>query len=88
MAKPVTAVAFRPDAPVEVFAAHFKSEPFHSVIGELRVMNCTTVEETSFGFLHLVPVTDVPDTGLGIYVPPHYIAWMLKAPIEHRPGFV
>lgn len=86
MLKPVTAVAFRADAPlISAFPAFIKT--FATNNGPIPYMDCLRVSETSLGFLELVP-KDAPDGEFGIYVPPGDILWMLRSVAENRPAFV
>lgn len=87
MTRAVTAVAFRPDAPISLFDWALKT--MSTPDGPVRYMDCVEVGETSYGFLVLVP-KDGPEGGgeFGIYVPPSYILWMLRSTAERRPGFL
>lgn len=51
-------------------------------------MNCSEVQETSYGFLRLVPKAGEKHSGMALYVPPSAVAWMAQAERVQVVGFV
>lgn len=51
-------------------------------------MNCSEGQETSYGFLRLVPKEGEKHSGMALYVPPSAIAWMAQAERAQVVGFV
>lgn len=86
MSKPITAVAFRDDAPLDGLDGFLKWMRVKE--GSIRYMDCAEVAETSFGFLRLVPSDGLANGEFGIYVPPAYVQWMIRSTAENRPGFL
>lgn len=86
MGKPVTAVAFRDDAPMDAFDWALKT--MNTPSGPVRYMDCAEVAETGFGMLRLTPRADPASSEFGVYIHPHYVLWMIRSTTENRPGFL
>jgi len=87
MHKGVIAVMFRPDAPIDGFI-HLTQLSSMGQAGDVRYMDCDAVEETSFGFLRLIPKREnAGGVAMGIFVPPDYIMYMLQGAESPKVGF-
>lgn len=83
--KPITAVALRTDCalPLEGIQHKLMETPF----GALAVLNCTEVQETSYGFVRLL-LKEEGTPELALTVPPGAVAWMLQAEKPSLLGFL
>lgn len=84
--KPVYGVAFVAGIPIELSLFGAKTVDLES--GPVEMINCLEVRETSFGFLQLVPKPDGDVPIPTLYVPPHYVAWMIRADDKATMGFL
>lgn len=98
--KPVYAVALRAGCalPLELFNVKPMGEPPE----QIAVLNCTAVEETTYGFLRLVPAPAASDPPPGrsgaqtapamvpmaLWVPAGAVAWMLQKEAPAAAGFL
>lgn len=83
--KAKTAVALRLDCGLPLDA--LKIRVMETPSGQLAVLNCTSVLETSYGFVRLV-LQEEGSPELALTVPPHAIAWMVQAEQSSALGFL
>lgn len=84
--KPLIAVAFHPEAPIEAF--NFQLEVMTTDRGSYRLLNCRSVLETSYGFLQLVPQLAGETQPMTMFVPASYVAWMAQGEKASVIGFL
>lgn len=84
--KPVFAVTFRPDCPIEL--SLFEPLMIQTPAGQCPSILCSEVRETAYGFLQLVPVAEGKTRAMTLFVPPSYVLCMLRAEDEASIGFL
>ena len=84
--KPMTAVALRLDCglPLDLLDAKLIKTPSFP----LAVLNCTQVQETSYGLVRLVIQQGSENLELALSVPPNAIAWTVQAEKASQLGFL
>lgn len=84
--KQLIAVAFHPEAPLEAF--DFQLDVMTTARATYRLLNCKSVQETSYGFLQLVPFVKAQNLSMTMFVPASYVAWMAQSENDSTIGFL